>query len=103
MKLKNSIGSKLMIMILFGMLIPTTILFISFLFSIKHISQSSQSLISDQVLTEVKSGIKNTVQSVISNVENKYKGKTEGLSEEEIIQLIKNEFDAVKYSESGYF
>ncbi|KNY26493.1 methyl-accepting chemotaxis protein [Pseudobacteroides cellulosolvens] len=103
MKLRNSIGSKLLLMMLAGMLIPAIVLFVSLLFSVNHISSSSQTVIADQVLSEVKNGIKNTVDSVISSVEAKYKDKVNGLTDEQISQIIKSEFDSIRYGESGYF
>jgi len=103
MKLQNSIGSKLLIMMITGMLVPAVILFGSLLVAVSRVSSSSQTIIGDQVLSEVKNGMKNTVDSVISGVEAKYKDKTNGLTDAEIYQIVKSELDGIRYGESGYF
>jgi len=103
MKLRNSIGSKLLIMMVIGILVPSAILFGSLLFAVNRVSNSSQEIISDQMLTEVKNGIKNSVDSVVSGIEAKYKDKASELTDEEIYQIIKNELDGIRYGDSGYF
>jgi|BioPla2DNA2_1021312.scaffolds.fasta_scaffold172387_1 signal transduction histidine kinase len=103
MKFQNSIGSKLLLMMLVGMLIPAVVMFVSLLVSINRISSSSQLVIAEQVNEEVKDGIKNNVDSLISGIEAKYKDKVNDFTDEEIIQIIKNEFDGVRYGEAGYF
>lgn len=90
-------------MMLTGMLIPAIVLLFSLFASVNRISSSSQSVIAEQVVAEVRSGIKNSVDSVISGIEAKYKDKIDGLTDEEIHQIIKDELDGIKYGESGYF
>ncbi|HEX7713322.1 MAG TPA: methyl-accepting chemotaxis protein [Bacillota bacterium] len=107
MSLKNgkniSLKVKLLSIVFAGMLVTPIIILINSILSLNQISVTSQRIISDRLLTQVKEGLKASVESMVTSAETLYSNQAGIIPREELLEMIRSHFDAVKYGDSGYY
>jgi methyl-accepting chemotaxis protein len=104
MMLKNrSIYFKLLTLFLIGLLLNGIFYLVGYVYSANRMTQASENVASDKVLTEVENSMRFTVETAVSTMQNLYNENPGAKSAEDVKALIKREFDSAKYSDAGYF
>jgi methyl-accepting chemotaxis protein len=99
----KSIRSKIMALTLIAILATVLVQLIIANVSLANLTFKSQSIVQQHVLNEVKSGLKNTVDSMVSSLTDMYKSNAGTIPEAQLIELIRKTLDASRYGEAGYF
>ncbi|HBE77102.1 MAG TPA: hypothetical protein DDW65_04875 [Firmicutes bacterium] len=102
-KKRNNLRAKLVLLVLVGILIPTVVLIGGVIYTTEKITDSAQAIVGREAYAQMQDRLKNTVQTMVSSTEAFYRENTGTIPEEELIATILREFEAVKYSKSGYF
>lgn len=103
MKTRKSIKFKLITLVLLGLITNGLFLFGGYIYSTNHIVDASKAVISENVLDQVKNSIMFTVQATITSMDALYRENIGKMTHEEAVALVKRNFDAIKYSDAGYF
>ncbi len=101
--LSLSLRTKLMLLMLIGVLVPMMLLFTVFAMSIRNLGANSEEFTSARVLAEVKDQLRYTMQSTVTAVQARYRDDAGRMSEDQLIAALRREFDSIKYGETGYF
>lgn len=100
---KRSIKFKLISLVLLGLVLNGIFLFGGYIYSTNQMADASKSVISEHVLSQVKNSMMFTVKANISAMNALYQESIGKMTHEEAVALLKRNFDAIKYSDFGYF
>ncbi|MGB9782773.1 MAG: methyl-accepting chemotaxis protein [Moorellaceae bacterium] len=100
---RKSLRNKVMALVLATMLVTVAAQLIIYSLSLSKVTVRSQALSQDHLLSEVQTGLKNTVEAMVSSLTDTYKSSAATMSESQLVELVKRTLSAARYGEAGYF
>jgi methyl-accepting chemotaxis protein len=102
-KAKGSIRSKILWLTVASCFILSAILLLMMVYSINKVSQSANTIVTDSMLKQVQSSVKNSVQVLVSNSQAQYNKEKGAMDEQTLINKVLDNIRNTKYSTSGYY
>lgn len=99
----KSIKGKIVTLTIVTIVVVTVFQLISFSASMGKLSGNAQATTQKEMLKEVQNGLKNTVDAMISSLNDLYKNNSGVIPEDRLFEMIRKTLDASRYGDSGYF